>query len=89
MKKSEFIGIVAKKAGLTTAQASAAMDAVLGTITEELQNGGKVQFTGFGTFEVRVRPAYTGRNPQTGEPVEVAESKAPVFRAGKTLKAAL
>lgn len=86
MNKAAFIAVVAEKAGLTQKQADAALDAILETITSELTKGEKVQLTGFGTFEVRERAARTGRNPATGETIEIAASKAPAFKAGKKLK---
>ncbi|WP_088321937.1 HU family DNA-binding protein [Bacillus cereus] len=69
--------------------AAAATQAVLGAITNALVNQEKVQILGFGTFEVRERSACTGRNPQTGEEMQIAPSKAPAFKAGKELKEAV
>ena len=86
MNKAAFVAAVAEKSGLTQKQADAALDAVLETITSELQKGEKVQLTGFGTFEVRERAAREGRNPATGEMIQIPASKAPAFKAGRKLK---
>ena len=89
MKKAELAAIVAEKAGLTKKDADAAISAVVEAITEALVKGDKVQFVGFGTFEVRERGARTGKNPRTGEVIEIAACKAPAFKAGKALKDAV
>ncbi len=89
MKKAELTAIVAEKAGLTKKDADAAITAVVDAITEALVNGDKVQFVGFGTFEVRERGARTGKNPRTGEVIEIAACKQPAFKAGKALKDAV
>ncbi|MFJ8219741.1 HU family DNA-binding protein [Bacillus cereus] len=89
MNKTEVTRVVAGKAELTQKDAAAATQAVLDTITNALANGEKVQILGFGTFEVRERTARTGRNPQTGEEMQIGASKAPAFKAGKELKAAV
>ena len=86
MNKAEFIAGVAEKAGLTRKQAEAAVAAFTQTVAEALKAGDKVQLMGFGTFEINDRPARTGRNPATGESIEIAASKTPVFKAGKSLK---
>ncbi len=87
MNKSELITSVSEKANLTKKDAEAALNALLSTIEETLQEGGKVQLVGFGTFEVRERKARTGRNPRNpGQVIEIPASKAPVFKAGKSLK---
>lgn len=86
MKKAEFVAKIAEKSGLTRKQAEIAVAAFTQTVTEALKDGDKVQLTGFGTFEVKDRPARSGRNPATGETIEIAASKAPVFKAGKGLK---
>lgn len=86
MKKAEFVAKIAEKSGLTRKQAEMAVAAFTQTVTEALKDGDKVQLTGFGTFEVKDRPARSGRNPATGETIEIAASKAPVFKAGKGLK---
>lgn len=86
MKKAEFVAKIAEKSGLTRKQAEMAVAAFTQTVTEALKDGDKVQLTGFGTFEVKDRPARSGRNPATGETIEITASKAPVFKAGKSLK---
>lgn len=86
MKKAEFVAKIAEKSGLTRKQAEMAVAAFTQTVAEALKEGDKVQLTGFGTFEVKERPARSGRNPATGETIEIAASKAPVFKAGKGLK---
>jgi DNA-binding protein HU-beta len=86
MNKAEFVAKVAEKSGLTRKQAEAAVAAFTQTVTDSLKEGDKVQLMGFGTFEVKERPARTGRNPATGEAIEIAASKAPVFKAGKSFK---
>ena len=89
MNKQELIDSVADSADLSKADAGRAVDAVVASITDALRGGGKVSLTGFGTFEVRERAARTGRNPQTGETIQVPASKAPAFKAGKGLKDAV
>ncbi|QHV47506.1 HU family DNA-binding protein (plasmid) [Bacillus cereus] len=89
MNKTELTRVVAEKTELTQRDASAATQAVLDTITTALANEEKVPILGFGTFEVRERSARTGRNPQTGEEMQIAASKAPAFKAGKELKDAV
>ncbi|EEL96487.1 DNA-binding protein HU [Bacillus mycoides DSM 2048] len=89
MNKTELTKMVAEKAELTQKEAAAATQAVLNAITNALANEDKVQILGFGTFEVRERSARTGRNPQTGEEMQIAASKAPAFKAGKELKEAV
>ena len=89
MNKTEFIQAMAEKSGLTVKDATTALNATLEIIQESLQKGESVSFVGFGTFEVKNRAARMGRNPQTKEPVEIAASKAPSFKAGKPLKDAV
>ncbi|MFW1857888.1 HU family DNA-binding protein [Acinetobacter defluvii] len=89
MNKSELVAAIAAKAGLSKDQASKALNAFEDAVTEELKNGGSVALVGFGTFSVKAREARTGRNPKTGEALEIAASNAPVFKAGKNLKDAL
>lgn len=90
MNKTELTKVVAEKAELTQKDAAAAAtQALLDTITNALANGEKVQILGFGTFEVRERSARKGRNPQTGEEMQIAASKVPAFKAGKELKEAV
>ncbi|OTW92294.1 HU family DNA-binding protein (plasmid) [Bacillus thuringiensis serovar sumiyoshiensis] len=89
MNKTELTKVVAERAVLTQKDAVAATQAVFDTITSALANEEKIQILGFGTFEVRERSARTGRNPQTGEEMQIAASKAPAFKAGKELKEAV
>jgi len=86
MKKSDLVVKVAELAGLERKQAEKAVNAVIDAIQDALQADEKVQIMGFGTFEVKERAAHQGRNPATGEPIEIAASKAPTFKAGKELR---
>ncbi|BDR58658.1 HU family DNA-binding protein [Xylocopilactobacillus apicola] len=87
--KSDLIDTVAQSTDLTKKDATRAVDAVFNTIQDILTKGGKVQLIGFGTFEVRERAARAGRNPQTGEEIQIPASKVPAFKAGKALKEAV
>ena len=89
MNKTELIDSMAAKTGLTKKNAEAALNAFVETVSEELTKGEKVSLVGFGTFEVSERAEREGRNPQTGETMKIAASKAPKFKAGKALKDAL
>jgi len=86
MNKGEFVEVLADRIDVTRAQADRALTAVLEIIGEQLAAGEKVSFTGFGSFEVSERAARTGRNPQTGESIQIAASRVPKFTAGATLK---
>ncbi|WP_102410801.1 HU family DNA-binding protein [Beduinella massiliensis] len=86
MNKTELCAAVAAKAGMTRKDAEAAVSAVIDVIGETLKDGEKVAIVGFGSFEVKERPARKARNPRTGEEIEIAASKAPAFKAGKALK---
>jgi len=87
--KQELVTDVATATGLTKKDATAAVEAVFASIQETLAKGDKVQLIGFGNFEVRTRAARKGRNPQTGEEIEIAASKIPAFKPGKALKDAI
>ena len=87
--KQELVDSVAKATGLTKKDAVASVDAVFASIEAALKKGEKVQLIGFGNFEVRDRAARKGRNPQTGEEIEIPASKVPAFKAGKALKDAV
>jgi DNA-binding protein HU-beta len=87
--KQELVTDVATATGLTKKDATAAVDAVFASIQDTLAKGEKVQLIGFGNFEVRSRAARKGRNPQTGEEIEIAASKIPAFKPGKALKDAI
>ncbi len=89
MNKTELVNAVAESAELSKKDATKAVDAVFDAIQEALSNGDKVQLIGFGNFEVRERSARKGRNPQTGEEIEIAASKVPAFKPGKQLKEAV
>ena len=89
MNKTELVAAMAEKAGLSKKDAEAALKAFTDVVAEELKANGKVQLVGFGTFEVSERAAREGRNPQTGETMTIAASKAPKFKAGKALKDAI
>ena len=89
MNKAEMIDAVASSADMSKADATRAVDAVIDTITETLRKGDSVTLVGFGTFEVRARAARTGRNPQTGETIQIKASNSPAFKAGKAFKDAV
>lgn len=86
MNKRVLVEAVATKAGLTTATAESALDAVVTAISDALAGGDKVAIPGFGTFEVKDRAARTGRNPQTGETMQIAAHRIPTFKAAAALK---
>ena len=89
MNKTELIAALASKTGFAKKDAEKALNAFADVVTEALTAGEKVQVVGFGSFEVKERPARTARNPRTGEEIEIGASKAPVFKAGKALKDAV
>ena len=89
MNKQELISKIAEKASISKKDAAAALTALTATITEELKPGEKVAIPSLGTFEVRERAARTGKNPRTGEAVEIAAKKLPAFKAAKALKDAV
>ena len=89
MNKSDLVATAAATAGVSQANAARVIDAALDTITAVLKSGGEVRFFGFGSFRVADRAAHQGRNPATGETVQVAASKQPKFKAGKGLKEAV
>jgi DNA-binding protein HU-beta len=86
MNKTELSSAIVAKTGLTKKDAEKVVNAVVEVISDSLKAGEKVQIVGFGSFEVKERPARTARNPRTGEEIKIAASKAPVFKAGKALK---
>ena len=90
MNKSDLVDALADATGMTKADAGRAIDALFspdgGIIAKTLKVDGRVQITGFGTFEAKHRKARTGRNPRTGETIKIAATKTPAFRAGKGLK---
>jgi DNA-binding protein HU-beta len=86
MNKADLVSKVAESTDLSKKDVSKAIEAVFDSISEALQNGEKVQLVGFGNFEVRERSARKGRNPQTGEEIDIPASKVPAFKPGKALK---
>ncbi len=86
MNKMDLVNKVADKTGLKKKDAELAVNSVFETIEEALSNGDKVQVIGFGTFETRSRSARSGRNPQTGETIEIPASTVPAFKPGNKLK---
>ena len=89
MNKAELIDAVAEGADISKAAATRAVDTMFDSITNSLKQGDQVTLVGFGTFSVKERAARTGRNPRTGEPIQIAASKVPGFKAGKALKDAV
>ena len=89
MNKSALVSALASKSEVTKKEADKNLQALIDVITEVLAKEGKVQVVGFGTFDVAERKAREGRNPQTGKPMTIPASKAPRFKAGKTLKDAV
>ena len=89
MNRQELVDAMAAKAGISKAAADAAVKAFIETVGDELQNGGKVQLVGFGTFETTKRAARTGKNPQTGASIKIPAATVPKFKAGKALKDAV
>ncbi len=89
MNKSQLIDVVAEKAELSRAAADSAVNALIGAIADSLSNNDPVTIVGFGTFSTRDRAARAGRNPRTGETIQIAASTLPVFKAGKALKDAV
>ena len=86
MNRMELVAAIAEKTELSKKDAEKALKAFTDVVAEELKKGEKIQLVGFGTFEVSERPAREGRNPQTGQTMQIAASKAPKFKAGKALK---
>lgn len=89
MKKLELVAKIAENANLTKKDAEIALKAITDAIAEALAAGEKVALTGFGTFETRQRAAREGRNPRTGETIQIPAQKTPAFKAGKALKDAV
>ena len=86
MNKTELVAAIAAKTELSKKDSEKALKAFMEVVSEQLKKGEKIQLIGFGTFEVAKRAARTGRNPQTGKEMKIAASKAPKFKAGKSLK---
>lgn len=89
MNKTDLINAIAMKSGLDRKEAAIALSATMDAITRALAAGDKVQLLGFGTFDTKLREARTGRNPTTGEPLEIPAARLPVFKPGKELKDAV
>ena len=89
MNKSDLIEAIAENAELSKAAAQRALDAFVDTVKSALKNGDQVALVGFGTFDVKDRAARSGRNPQTGEVIQIAATRVPGFKAGKALKDAV
>ena len=89
MKKTEFIDALSEQTNLSKADASRALDAVIDIVTNSIKSGEQVVLTGFGTFLLRRREARSGRNPRTGEEIQISASNVPAFKAGKALKDAV
>jgi len=89
LNKSELIDAIATAADISKAKAALAVDGMTGAVTKALSGGDQVTLVGFGTFSVRDRAARTGRNPRTGEEIQIAAAKIPAFKAGKALKDAV
>jgi DNA-binding protein HU-beta len=89
VNKQELIENIATSADITKAAAGRALDSVIDSISDSLKKGDSVVLVGFGTFSVRSRAARTGRNPQTGEEIQIAAAQVPAFKAGKALKDAV
>lgn len=86
MNKTQLVDQLAEKADISKAAAGRALDAFTDTVTAALKDGDQVALVGFGTFSVRDRAARSGRNPQTGQTIQIAAAKVPAFKAGKALK---
>ena len=86
MNKTELVAAMAKETNLSKKDIETVLKSFTDVVASELKQGGKIQLVGFGTFEVSERAAREGRNPQTGETMKIAASKAPKFKAGKALK---
>jgi DNA-binding protein HU-beta len=89
VNKSELIEAIAASADIPKAAATRALDAMVESVTDSLKKGESVSLVGFGTFAIKERAARTGRNPQTGQPIEISAAKVPSFKAGKALKDAV
>ena len=89
MNKNDLVSAVADSTGMSKSDAAKAVDGVGDAITAALSDGGEVRLVGFGTFSVSHRKATTGRNPRTGEAIQIAATNVPKFKSGKALKAAV
>jgi len=89
VNKTELVDLIAEESDVSKAAAGRALDAMIRAVTHTLSNGDQVTLVGFGTFSVRDRAARTGRNPKTGETIQIKAAKVPTFKAGKAFKDAL
>jgi DNA-binding protein HU-beta len=89
LNKNDLVSAVAESTGMSKSDAAKAVDGVVDAITAALSDGGEVRLVGFGTFSVSHRKATTGRNPRTGEAIQIAATNVPKFKSGKALKAAV
>ncbi len=89
MNKNDLVAAVAGNTGLSKSDAARAVDGMVSAVTSSLRNGSEVRLVGFGTFSVSHRKATTGRNPRTGERIQIAATNVPKFKSGKALKAAV
>jgi len=89
LTKQDLIDVVSEKAGLTKKDTAAVVDTILDTVVDSLKRGEKVSLVGFGTFEAKTRKAREGRNPATGETIQIPARVVPSFKAGRALKDAL
>ena len=89
MNKNDLVAAVASSTGLSKSDAAKSVDGVVDSITSALGDGGEVRLVGFGTFSVSHRKATTGRNPRTGEAIQISATNVPKFKSGKALKAAV
>ncbi|TOG95114.1 HU family DNA-binding protein [Vibrio parahaemolyticus] len=89
MNRSQLVDHIANSADITKAKADAALSALIEGVTDTLASGDEVALIGFGTFKINERAARTGRNPRTGEEIQIAAAKVPAFKAGKALKEAV
>jgi DNA-binding protein HU-beta len=89
VNKADLISVMAEKSGLTKKDSEKALNAFVDAVQQALVEGDRVQLVGFGTFEVRERSARKGRNPQTGEEIDIPAASVPAFKAGKALKEAI
>lgn len=86
MNKNDLVRAIANKVGITLKDAAAALDGTIAAITDALNEGDKIQISGFGTFEIKEKAAREGINPKTGEKIKIAASKIPAFKFGKAYK---
>ncbi len=89
MQKADLVEKIADESGISKAAADRALRSLLANVTKELKSGGRVSLVGFGTFSISKRAARMGRNPRTGEAIQIKASKVPKFSAGKSLKDAI